>query len=495
MTDHEFEQRLRADYRDMVDEVAPASLRANVTAITDLHTATSGRLLGPGWGSPLLSRFSAFALAATAVAVLVLIGIGLLLRPAPDVGPPTPDPARPGASNGWIAYSTAPAADYLGPSGDPDPLSGSDLYLVREGEEPKLIADRDGGDTWNVCPAFSPSGTLLAFGQDTSDGEAIIVVGVDAQGSLTDPNIRLPVAASALAPCPRWSSDGSRIAYLEEGAVVVRGLDGSSPAMANGDPELADFAHSRDSIPAPNGELVARDVGGTIVVERADGFDSRVVAELNAYALAGWSPDSRWILSLQDVSGFHFTMHAISVVEPFETITIVAMVRVNHGRSWPGDGDVSWQPVFGDDPTASPAVVSRVVDGWPGTRTNAAGHYSWNGLSARWMHNPNDEGLGVEIAFSASANPYGDGPTPITVAGYHGTHQERPVGVDGATAQIWIVDMEGTQVTITAEVPLGTTAAELAEAQAIIESIRREAVNTASGFRLVFTLPDGWDSG
>jgi Tol biopolymer transport system component len=279
----------------------------------------------------------------------MLIGVGLLLQPAPDVGPPAPpDPAKPSASSGWIAYSTAPAADYKGVSGDAEPLAGSDIYLVREGEEPRLIADRDGGGIWNVCPAFSPDGSLLAFGQETSDGEAIVVVGIDAQGSLTDPNIRLPVAGSGLAPCPRWSSDGSRVAYLEGGTVVVRELDGSSAAIKDGDPALADFAHNRNSIPAPNGELVARNVGATIVVERADGSDSQIVAQLGAYALAGWSPDSRWILSMQDVSGFHFTMHATSVVEPFETVTIVAMVRVNHGRSWPGDGDVSWQPTFGE---------------------------------------------------------------------------------------------------------------------------------------------------
>ena len=333
----------------MVDEAASTSLRATVMAITDLDVTTSERRLDVGWRFFPVSRFAAVALAATALGVLLLIGIGLLLRPAADVGPPPAlESAKPGAASGWIAYSTAPGADYKGPSGDADPLAGSDIYLVREGEEPRLIADRDSGDIWNVCPAFSPDGSLLAFGQETSQGKAIVVVGVDAQGSLTDPTIRLPVAASGLAPCPRWSSNGSRVAYLEGGTVVVRDLDGSSLPIADGDPALADFARDRDAIPAPNGELVARDVNATIVVERADGSDSRIVAQVGAYSLAGWSPDSRWILSMQDVSGFHFTMHATSVVEPFETVTIVRMVRVNHGRSWPGDGDVSWQPIPGE---------------------------------------------------------------------------------------------------------------------------------------------------
>ena len=64
------------------------------------------------------------------------------------------------------------------------------------------------------------------------------------------------------------------------------------------------------------------------------------------YALGTWSSDGRKVLVMEDVSGRHFTMYATSVDEPFETTTIVERVEVNHGRSWPGNGDVSWQPVF-----------------------------------------------------------------------------------------------------------------------------------------------------
>ena len=70
---------------------------------------------------------------------------------------------------------------------------------------------------------------------------------------------------------------------------------------------------------------------------------TRVVAQGCYYALGTWSPDGRRILYMQDVSGGDFTMFATSVDEPFDTVTI-ASVAVNHGRSWPGHGDVSWQP-------------------------------------------------------------------------------------------------------------------------------------------------------
>ena len=48
-----------------------------------------------------------------------------------------------------------------------------------------------------------------------------------------------------------------------------------------------------------------------------------------------------------DVSGRHFTMVAVSVSAPFTRVLVVERVRVNHirhGISWPGRGDVSWQP-------------------------------------------------------------------------------------------------------------------------------------------------------
>jgi hypothetical protein len=58
---------------------------------------------------------------------------------------------------------------------------------------------------------------------------------------------------------------------------------------------------------------------------------------------------------------------------------------------------------------------------------------------------------------------------------------------------VWILDIESTSVTITVTSPPGTTKTEEEEAGAIIDSIHGESVGCR--FRLVFTLPDGWDSG
>jgi len=181
-------------------------------------------------------------------------------------------------------------------------------------------------------------------------------------------------------------------------------------------------------------------------------------------------------------------------------VAVVVIIGVNLWPQGPivGDPPASSTSISTPSPSAaSPAVYPPTVHGWPGTTRNPAGRYSWaTGTGDRLRHNgySDDHAGSVIIVFSASANAYESGPTAVTVAGYNGTYQELPISADGVRTQLWIVDIEDTRVTITVEAQPDATAAQLAEAHAIIESIRREPMG--AGFGLSFTLSsDDWDSG
>lgn len=253
----------------------------------------------------------------------------------------------------WIAYATAPSGDQERRGGNS--LTGSDVFLVREGGRPILVAGRAAGRTWNACPAFSPDGTKLAFGTKSPGRKSIGVARVTRTGVRAAPRLRMTVArgGDGLAPCPLWSSDGTRLAYLSAGKVVVRGLDGATRRPTAGDPVRNDFrARYANPLVSPAGVLEAyrSDPLGSacaVIVARPNGSDRRLLPNPEgacSYAIGAWSPDGRKLLVMRDVSGLHFTMYAVSVDSPFESVPVVQQVRVNHGRSWPGRGDVSWQP-------------------------------------------------------------------------------------------------------------------------------------------------------
>ena len=152
-------------------------------------------------------------------------------------------------------------------------------------------------------------------------------------------------------------------------------------------------------------------------------------------------------------------------------------------------------------PPAPSAQEGGSVQGWPSARGALAGVYSWDGSSCAgatgcivgFMHNAMGSGSGrlefrVEVV-SDGATP--SGATAATVAGHNGMYRR----ID-AQQEEWIVDIEGTTIAIRLKALPGTSQADLAEAYAIIGSMRTEAQDNPFGFRLIFTLAtDDWDSG
>ena len=147
----------------------------------------------------------------------------------------------------------------------------------------------------------------------------------------------------------------------------------------------------------------------------------------------------------------------------------------------------------------SSAPEGEVVHGWPDTSENQAGLYSWDGdhcasafCTLGFMHNGYGSGdLEIRIDSLAEAANRDDGANPVIVAGHLGTYRR----VD-ARQEEWVVDSEGTTVFIQLTTRPRTSEAELAEAHAIIDSMRVAAKDNRLGFTLVFRLmTNDWDSG
>lgn len=301
--------------------------------------------------------------------IATLVGLGMvgarLLLPRPLGGP----------SNGWIAFSTQP--------GFPEALheccgSGGDIYLVRDGVEPKLIVSRGSGNTSNVCPAFSPDGQTLVYGHRDGASRALILLAVRPDGSVSE-KARLDVPGDSAVPCPRWSTDGHRLAYLDglsrdgvpvlvqvpaqPASLVVRGLDGSTLDPGPSDPTLEELQRSLPTpvLASPSGEWVARADNRGVLIERPDGSDARVLLtpaafgslvgypdSLTPYSFPAWSPDGRFVLAVADVGGPGLALAAISVDSPAQSIVLAPFVALNSASNWPARGDSSWQAVFAE---------------------------------------------------------------------------------------------------------------------------------------------------
>lgn len=155
-------------------------------------------------------------------------------------------------------------------------------------------------------------------------------------------------------------------------------------------------------------------------------------------------------------------------------------------------------PSPGPESTPAPNFAGP-VQGWPGTGRNAAGLYSWDGSSCAsqycnvgFMHNGYGSG-DVEIRISVVPRRPGsdDGATTVVVAGHDARYREVIAGVEE-----WIVEVDGTTLDIQLMANPRTSASDMADAHAIIETMRTEPSDNIHGFRLIFTLATSdWDSG
>ena len=167
-----------------------------------------------------------------------------------------------GAQNGdWIAYSTVPG-DSLWRRGGPGYLTGSDVFVVRHGREPILVAGRGDGRPGTSVQRSRPTEPCWRSAPSLRQGLSVSVVRVTRSGVSAARGVHLKVGGTSM----RRALSGPPTAHgwhiLRGGKVVVRGLDGSSARAGVGDPVMPDFGgRHTGSIMSPGRNLVAASCG------------------------------------------------------------------------------------------------------------------------------------------------------------------------------------------------------------------------------------------
>jgi hypothetical protein len=162
-------------------------------------------------------------------------------------------------------------------------------------------------------------------------------------------------------------------------------------------------------------------------------------------------------------------------------------------------------------PTPSASLLPNLA--MPGTRGGPAGEYGWTGeLGSRTGTHKVVQMAGggyrmTQLVFAVEndcfASREGPEPVPVTVAGLDGWYVE-PYDGPGV---LFMPERESGQTTGGYALPIGdrtlcayltwdptTMTEELDAARQVVESIRGQAFGT-SGIRIIFTLPEGWDTG
>ena len=182
-----------------------------------------------------------------------------------------------------------------------------DIWLVALDQEARRAVGSDTDTVDQLCPAISPDGRSLAYGQ--TEGSALVVADLSPDGRVTD-RLTIDGEAGSPPPCPVWSPGGDRIAFsvnctspinangpaagsevriatlADRSITVVPDLlatdlewspDGTILAIASGT-DARDGGHLRDGKVPPGGAL--------------NGADRTLDGTLGAIQLT-WSPDGR----------------------------------------------------------------------------------------------------------------------------------------------------------------------------------------------------------
>lgn len=299
MTDHAFEQDLRAAFREAVDQEAPASLRASVIAIPDAVPAThEPRVVD--WKSHFRNRMVTIGLAAAAGIVAVVIGVSLIGQSQQRVGDPSP----------------VPDASQHRPAPRTSSVTTGPMTAIREGHQALLMADGRvlvvGGTTFVAdqdplsAEVYDPdAGTWTATAPTQAVGPTLTLLAdgrVLATGGRERGFNGAPVAlAEVYDPASdTWSATGSMTTarsghtatLLDDGTVLVAGSwgpDDVANAEASAelyDPDTGTWSATGSMTELRYGHTATLMADGTVLV--AGGVPSNLTAEIYDPVTGTW---------------------------------------------------------------------------------------------------------------------------------------------------------------------------------------------------------------
>jgi Tol biopolymer transport system component len=317
---------------------------------------------------------------------------------------PTSTPAVPAAgSDAVIVFAADPAAgenliDPLDPGIAELQPQRMDLYVTRAGQPVRRIVATDANER---CPVFSPDGAQLAYMEvpPAVDRPAanLVVVSVDVSGIPTGVDLRVPLPPDEIyaggVPCPKWSPDGTRLAYLAYplsgftsfdeylAEVRVATLDGDEIVVSGSRP-AANWTRLAWS---PDGDAIAYAAVGGVWRATLDGSEPSVLGTADIGEYESWWPtdgstvvtaaDGKVVVKNEDGSAVEFAVLHEGVELRVGSAELspdgdraVALVSADDGTgwalatcaldgsnvelltpwswalNWAGPSDVSWQP-------------------------------------------------------------------------------------------------------------------------------------------------------
>jgi Tol biopolymer transport system component len=168
--------------------------------------------------------------AAVLAIIIAIASFAALVRSFGSAERPATEPRpKPQPRNGeWVVISVSSLDPGARPMSRGKPAN---LFVAGPGGSARLLAGTEGDSTLQQCPAFSPDGSMLAYGQTGAGEKTLVMSGFSSAGELEGPTsrIRVPWAKSFVGPCPVWSPDGQRLATIAPGlGVLIVDLDGTT---------------------------------------------------------------------------------------------------------------------------------------------------------------------------------------------------------------------------------------------------------------------------